>query len=147
MGLGGHPRTQANETTFETSRTGRPLPAAWASSCGSHGSGTRIRSCSELSGGVDVWWPRRAEIQQCPADVDDVDHPYQASIAHDRQMPEALAGHGLGRVADAGHRADDGRASGHQLADLDIIPVLVICDRAGAVVLGENAGRVVGLLA
>jgi hypothetical protein len=28
MGLGGRPRTQANETTFETSRTHGPLPAA-----------------------------------------------------------------------------------------------------------------------
>src|SRR5260221_14338022 len=42
MGLGGHPRTQANETTFEPSRTCRPLPAAWTSSCGLHGSGSRI---------------------------------------------------------------------------------------------------------
>src|SRR5260370_3599339 len=42
MGLGGHPRTQANETTFEPNRTCRPLPAAWTSSCGLHGSGTRI---------------------------------------------------------------------------------------------------------
>src|SRR5260370_17676639 len=42
MGLGEHPRTQANETTFEPSRTCRPLPAAWTSSCGLHGSGSRI---------------------------------------------------------------------------------------------------------
>src|SRR5215831_7315154 len=42
MGLGGHPRTQANETTFETSRTRRALPTAWTSSCGLHGSGTRM---------------------------------------------------------------------------------------------------------
>src|SRR5260221_11599179 len=42
MGHGGHPRTQANETTFEPSRTCRPLPAAWTSSCGLHGSGSRI---------------------------------------------------------------------------------------------------------
>src|SRR5258707_3034378 len=42
MGLGGHPRTQANETSFEPSRTCRPVPAAWTSSCGLHGSGSRI---------------------------------------------------------------------------------------------------------
>jgi hypothetical protein len=40
MGLGGRRRTQANETTFETSQTGRPLPAVFTSSCGSHGAGT-----------------------------------------------------------------------------------------------------------
>jgi len=42
MGLGGHPRTQANETTFETSRTRWALPAAWTSSCGLRGSGARM---------------------------------------------------------------------------------------------------------
>ena len=42
MSLGARPRTQANETTFDTSRICRALPAAWTSSCGLHGSGTRM---------------------------------------------------------------------------------------------------------
>jgi len=56
MGLGGRLRTQANETTFETSRTCRSLPAAWISSCGSHGSGTR-----NLAGGVAAYDAGAAE--------------------------------------------------------------------------------------
>jgi len=42
MGLGGRPRTPANETTIETSRTSRALLAAWTSSGGLHGAGPAV---------------------------------------------------------------------------------------------------------
>jgi hypothetical protein len=56
MGLGGRPRTQANETTFETSRTHGPLPAA-----GPHPGLARCRHSYPPSGPRGLTAPPGAE--------------------------------------------------------------------------------------
>src|SRR5215469_15594303 len=50
--------------------------------------------------------------EEYPAHIVDVDHPPQAGVVHDGQVPETAACHDLGRVADGGRRGDDRRARG-----------------------------------
>src|SRR5450631_3641141 len=93
MGLGGRPRTQANETTFETSQTGRPLPAAWTSSCGSHGASTHSlvtgpRGLTALPGAEPA--VTIAGWQICPVQVSRASgHTTSLAVAHGPRAPSA----------------------------------------------------------
>ena len=63
-------------------------------------------------------------VEQCAAHVGDVDYPDEAVIADHGQVPEPAAGHGPGRVRDAGGRVNDDRAGGHQVMDPHVVEVL-----------------------
>jgi hypothetical protein len=85
-------------------------------------------------------WSSLCGVDQCPAHVDDVDHPEEAGLAGDRQVTEMPGRHDLGRVTDA-CGGDDGWAGGHYGTDPGVVDIFAVGDCVGDVFLGDDAGR------